>query len=446
MTMDIQRNLTEQRKDILMTASRIRQGLGGAGLVALALGVLALAACDFEVTNPGPVQDEFLKNPAAFGAMVNGGARTLGEGLNYVNFHGAIVAREIHPTGQTGQFGISQQNAVGILREDEQGAPWSNSHQSRWLSENALRQMGEVLSDAEFNSSSLVAHAYMWAGYANRLLGENMCEAVFDGGPAELSSAYLSRAEDQFTKAIQVAAAAGVDSVITASTAARASVRVHLGDWAGARADAAAVPKDFVFTFAFFDIGDTFFFNRIAWASMNQPYKAHTIWGTFYEQYFRDTDDPRISWMETTGVGTGALDCCGAVPWFPQTKFGRLGGFNLSTGREMSLIEAEGLLGDGMWPEAMAVINELRADVGVPGVGPWVATSLVEAWGFLKRERGIELWMEGRRLGDLRRWADNATPGALDPLEVVGDASHLIQQDLCFPIPTAETDTNPNLG
>ena len=65
MAMDIQRNLTGQPgedKEILMRASRIRQGLGGACLVALALGVLALAACDFEVTNPGPVQDEFLKN------------------------------------------------------------------------------------------------------------------------------------------------------------------------------------------------------------------------------------------------------------------------------------------------------------------------------------------------------------------------------------------------
>jgi hypothetical protein len=414
--------------------------------VGLVLGVLSLAGCDFEVTNPGPVQDEFLSEPAAFKAMVNGGARTLGEALNYVNFHGAIVAREIHPTGQTGQFGISQQNAVGILRDDEQGGPWNNSHSSRWLSENAVRQMGEVLTGGEFDSEPLVAEAYMWAGYANRLLGENMCEAVFDGGPAEPSTNYLTRAEGQFTDAIQIATAAGVDSIVTASTAARASVRVHLGDWVGARADAATVSKDFMLTFPFYDIGDAFFFNRIAWASMNTPYKAHTTWGTYYEQYFRDTGDPRTAYTETQDVGTGALDCCGAVPWYPQAKWGYLGGINLSTGREMLLIEAEGLLRDGSWAEAMTLINELRTDLGVAGVVPWVATNSDEAWTFLKRERGIELWMEGRRLGDLRRWAEGGTPGALDPHEVIGDTSHLTQQDMCFPIPQGEKDTNPNIN
>ena len=35
---------------------------------------------------------------------------------------------------------------------------------------------------------------------------------------------------------------------------------------------------------------------------------------------------------------------------------------------------------------------------------------------------------------------------ALDPLEQVGAASHLKQQDLCFPISTAERQTNPKLG
>jgi hypothetical protein len=74
------------------------------------------------------------------------------------------------------------------------------------------------------------------------------------------------------------------------------------------------------------------------------------------------------------------------------------------------------------------------------------ATTLDEAWRLLKRERGIELWLEARRLGDMRRWKADNTPGALDPLEQVGAASHLKQQDLCFPISTAERQTNPKLG
>jgi starch-binding outer membrane protein, SusD/RagB family len=72
------------------------------------------------------------------------------------------------------------------------------------------------------------------------------------------------------------------------------------------------------------------------------------------------------------------------------------------------------------------------------------ATTLDEGWRLLKRERGIELWLEARRLGDLRRWKASNTPGALDPLESVGAGSHLARQDLCFPIARSERETNPN--
>jgi len=79
-------------------------------------------------------------------------------------------------------------------------------------------------------------------------------------------------------------------------------------------------------------------------------------------------------------------------------------------------------------------------------VTPIAPANLDEAWALLKRERGIELWLEGRRLGDLRRWQEDATPGALDPLEMLGDAAHLTAQNLCFPISKAERDRNPNLS
>ncbi|NNM32086.1 MAG: hypothetical protein HKO53_03425, partial [Gemmatimonadetes bacterium] len=73
-----------------------------------------------------------------------------------------------------------------------------------------------------------------------------------------------------------------------------------------------------------------------------------------------------------------------------------------------------------------------------------------EAWTALKFERGVELWLEGRRLGDFFRWDRDATPGDRDPLEVPsGDqlvGSHLVQQDLCFPISEGEKDTNPNIS
>jgi hypothetical protein len=114
----------------------------------------------------------------------------------------------------------------------------------------------------------------------------------------------------------------------------------------------------------------------------------------------------------------------------------------LNGGREMLLIRAEERLLAGDQAGGTAFINQVRANVGMAAIAP---TDLTDAWRLLKRERGIELWLEARRLGDLRRWATAGTPGALDPLETVGTTSHLVRQDLCFPVSRGERDTNPNI-
>ena len=421
-------------------AAQLRSG----GRIGVALLVsLGIAACDFEVTNPGPVQDTFLNEPSAFVAVVNGAVRSLNEGLNFVAFHGAAVTRELHPTGQTGQFGIEPRNSLGILDPNEQGAPWANTHRGRWLAEDGLRRFQEVLPPTDFERNRFVAQGYLWAGFANRMLGENMCAAVFDKGPEQPRADYLTRAEEQLTRAIQVGTAAGEAATVQAARAARAAVRVTLGNWAGAVADAAAIPDDFVIRMPYFAVGNEFQFNRIAHAGANQPYKAHTVWGTPYETYFAETGDPRTAYEITGQVGTGALDCCGSVPFYRQLKYSRATGIDLATGTEMRLIEAEALLRDGNWQAGLARINQVRT---LAGVDPWEVTGLEATWTALKRERGVDLWMEGRRLNDLRRWQADGTPGTLDPREVPGSASNLTQQDLCFPISQAERDTNPNLS
>jgi hypothetical protein len=412
-------------------------------LLGAALGALALAACDLEVSNPGPVQDTYLNDKAAFQAQVNGMALALSKAMNYLVYHGGIVTREIFPTGMAGQFGVEPRNMNGYLIPDEQGSPWSESQQARWLAERGLQRFREVLPAAEFDASAQAAQASLWAGYANRLLGENMCLAVIDGGAPQPSVEYLKRAEDHFTRAIQIGTAAKKPEIATAATAARAAVRVHRGNWEGALADAAAVPTSFVYRMQYFDIGDEYQYNRTAWASMSRPYTGHTVWNTVYEKYFESTQDKRTPFNRTNQLGSGAVEGIGRVNWWPQIKYAdKVSPINLSTGREMRLIEAEAKLRGGDWQRAMQIVNQLRADVGAPAVA---AADATEAWARLKRERGIELWLEARRLGDMRRWKEDNVPGALDPLEVPGAASYLKGQDLCFPLSQAEIDTNPNV-
>lgn len=410
-------------------------------------GAAMLAACSFEVINPGPVQDEFLDDREAFEAIVNGVGRAYTDALNDVAYTGGSVAREIHPGGSSGNFGIAVRIQPGKLPYDQTGGQWNSAQQARWQADHAIARFNAVMNDADFSASELVAQAYLWQGYAYRLLGENMCEVVIDGGPAEPIGVARERAEAAFTNAMAVAASAGNSETEMAARAGRAAVRVFLGDWVGAVSDAALVPDDFVYRIPYFDMGDQTQYNAIHWSTAERPYKAHTVWNTVYKEYYENTADPRTPWMWTDKVGDGAIECCGLVPWWPQQKHDRNDSpINASSGREMRLIEAEASLRDGDWTTAMAIINQLRADVAVsPPLAAWVATNETEAWTHLKRERGIELWLEGRRLGDLRRWQEGNTPGDLHELEEGAAANLVADRDLCFPIALGEMETNPNI-
>ena len=415
--------------------------------------VAAPMACDTNVSNPGPVQDEFLNDRNAAAAMVSGAGRALSDGINWVGYTGAAVAREIHPAGSTGSFGISNRWQNGELGGDDSDLDthWERSQRARWVAEEALRRLeaagpppvGSLQTPAAYNNALQLA--YLYAGFANRLLGENMCDGVIDGSGKLPNATYFTRAESLFTKAIAVTGgtAATIATQATAAYAGRAQVRVFLGKWTEAVADAGQVATTFVYNMPYYNIGDDAQRNRIAWAIGNTPYRAHTQWSTWYYDYSQASKDPRVPITITTLQGDAAIDCCAKVPFYPEAKHTTSASpIRLAGGREMRLIEAEAKLRANDVTGAMTLINTVRTNAGTTAV---TATATDEAWRLLKRERGIELWLEARRLGDLRRWKAASTPGALDPLESVGTASHLKQQDLCFPISVSEKQTNPNV-
>ncbi len=404
----------------------------------------ATTACSIEVVNPGRVQEEFLFEVEAQEAIVAGIGRAVAEAQNYVGYTGAAVTREIHPSGSTGSFGIQVEWQNGELDYETVNAHWNLSQRARWWGDDGIAKIMEKGASEQ----SLLAEAYLWTGYAYRLLGENFCTAVVDGGGAEDRSVYYDRAIDRFTQA----ASLGSGDMAMAAVAARASVKAFMGDWSGAVADAAGIPDDFVWNMPYFATEGNATRNRIQFAAQNEPYKAHTVKLTKYEDYgLSDNNpdgDPRIPFKVTDETGDAAVQCCGQVLWWPQTKFEDSGSdIPLSKGTEMRLIEAEAMLVGGDWQGAMAKIKALRSAAGAEAA---MATNASEAWTALKRERGIVLWLEGRRLGDFFRWNRDNTPGDRDPLETASgsqfEGSHLVQQDLCFPIARGEVDTNPNIS
>jgi hypothetical protein len=425
---------------ISMATSRVMRR--GALLPAALIGFLA--ACDTDVVNPGRVQEIFLFETEAQEAIVSGIGRAVAEAQNYIGYTGAAVSREIHPSGSTGSFGITVEWQNGELDYETIDTHWNLSQRARWWGDDGIAKIMETGAE----NQATLAEAYLWTGYAYRILGENFCRSVIDGGPAGDRSVYYDRAIARFDQA----ASLGSGDMAMAAVAARASVKAFMGDWSGAASDAAGVPEGFVFNMPYFATEGNPTRNRIQFASQNEPYKAHTQRYTKYEDYSMSENnpdgDPRVGYRVTDETGDAAVLCCGQVPWWPQTKYADSGSdIPLSKGTEMRLIEAEEMLVSGDWQGAMGKINALRTAAGVEEA---MAASAAEAWTALKFERGVVLWLEGRRLGDFFRWNANNTPGDLHPLEQPSgsqeEGSHLVQQDLCFPISRGEVDTNANIS
>ncbi len=405
--------------------------------VAAPLAILAgISGCALDAVNPGPIQADALNSPSALSSLVAGSGRDLSEALNWTSYTGGAVAREIFPGGSTGSFGISVQAQNGKLTDDDGSTWWDYSQRARWTAEDAVTRTKNVLGAASATSATL-AQALVWAGYANRHLGENFCDGIINGGKPEAYTVYLERAEAYFTEAMTVATAANNTALAQAATAGRASVRLLRNNTVGAAADAALVPSTMTYKMPYYQ-NELDQYNRIFWASANQPYRAHTVWNTYIETYRKTTRDPRVPFDSSLTIlqGDAAVGSLGKVRWYFQTKYPALTSpINLTSGWEMRLIEAEAKLVANDVSGALTSMNGRRTALAL---APVSAADITEAWTMLKRERGIELWLEGRRLGDMRRWKALNRPGTLDAKE------DMTGRDMCFATPLSEKQTNTN--
>src|SRR5690606_41695455 len=73
---------------------------------------------------------------------------------------------------------------------------WNDAHTARWVAEDGIRRMQEVLGDG-FTTSALAPRAYLIAGFANRILGESVCQAVIDGGAPTRSEEHTSELQSR---------------------------------------------------------------------------------------------------------------------------------------------------------------------------------------------------------------------------------------------------------
>jgi len=436
------------------------------GFAAAAGALLLSAGCDLGVSNPAQIEATDLETPNAVPAIVNGARGSFGLWTT-INGGGGLYTASALLSGELVHAG-----SWVPLREISNGLPGNespenqshwNMSQARWQAEDALEKAKRLTENPQGNQWVALAAAY--AGFSNRVMGELFCDAVINGGGLESHTTFSQRAVTYFTEAIQVAQAGNHTELLRASYAGRAQARMMLNQWTEAASDAGQVPTSFVYSHIHSENSTSEHNGVHNWAFRGDNGVQTTVWGTPFATWGRESGnrvpeaqgDPRATYtVMLNAQGAPVIGGDSRRPFWRADKYpARTTGIPLAKGTEMRLIEAEARLRANDVPGAVAKINEVRAFRTLPNV---TAANADEAWALLVRERGLELWLEGRRLGDLRRWADHAParphashavprglatgqPAANDPRENVLNAS-----PLCLRVSTNEIFSNPNLA
>ena len=295
---------------------------------------------------------------------------------------------------------------------------------ARYTNDQARRALAGW-SDADVpNRQRLLATASALAGYSVLLLAEGFCSGVIDRGPELTTAQLLDSAEVRFTDAIAAAQAANDQNLLNLAYVGRARTRRDQGDMAGAAADAALVPANFVYN-ATAATTAARRNNRVAaegaGISVGPTYRNLTVGGVA---------DTRVRAID---AGRNTSDQINRY-WQQQKYASTVTPTPIASWIEAQLILAEARGG----AEGVLILQNLRTSAGLPGLS---AAEIADFVGTLREERRRFLWLQGNRWFDVRR--DNLT---LTP--AVGAAyskGGTYGDQRCWPLPDVERSANPNL-
>lgn len=284
-----------------------------------------------------------------------------------------------------------------------------------------------------------LARASMNMGFALELMAETMCAGVIQGGPQLSDTQLLDSAITRFTNAVTVATAAGSAgaSILNASNVGLARAYLQKGDYTKASQAAALVPASF---------------------SVNVVTSASTsTQATLGNQMYGSTVGGQIVAPERYRVGDTRLpsdssrpgNTLNGVKYVAQAKFNSYGDpIRLASSLEAQYIAAEAALhGSGSTAAALALIGTRRT---AGGQGAYAGgTDSLSVITELLNQRARDFWLEGKKLGDLRRNPSVAVASVLTdpkdfPFYVPNKTPPAFGSTFCAPIPPQETNANPN--
>lgn len=266
-------------------------------------------------------------------------------------------------------------------------------------------------------------------------------EAIY-GDP--LTGADLNqRAVTILDSVITLAGASVVPAVVTQLNFARVAkgrALLNVNNPVAATAAVAAVPTAFAYQLQHSENSGRQNNGIFLTGAINRRFSITTLEGVNGLAY-RTAGDPRVVAPRGTGTASTGFDGATAL-YLPSTKFpNRSASTTVAGGVEARLIQAEAQWRAADSTGALATLNALRTTV--VGLAPLTAVNV----DILFTERAYWMWLEGHRLGDLRRLVRQYNRG----VETVFPTGAYFKggvygPDANFPIPTAEGNSGNTLG
>lgn len=416
-----------------------------AGILA---GGVALSGCDglLEVEpDADTVPADELNNPTSLDARVAGVVANFWFAYDMATVFGGLFTDElIDATGleEIDERRVQPNNGlIGATDEAPEGIDglWTPMQRAAATSEQLQQDiLGENFPDRipSPQQSEELARVSLYAGYSKLMLADLFCSLAFGGTGPELSpEETYQRAVEDFSQAIEAGNAPA--DLQNAARVGRARAYLQMGMDQEALADARAVPVGFVFAPPVFSSNSQQEENDI-WNMLTDSQRFSVAPG-FRELTVDDTDvaDPRLDVFQDE-EDLFAID--GSTPLYQARKYqSATAPIRLASGLQAQYIIAEIRAGEAPG-ETVGIINDLRERQGIDvAYDPAGRATPLDLRLKVLSERSRAFFLEGQRMGDLRRYLERYDVNRFPTGPNFGDRT-------CFPLPDAERDNNPGLS
>lgn len=437
----------------------------------LGLGLaLGAAGCDdfMKVTNPGAIENPALEHDAYLDLMVQGVIGDFHPTYAWTALFSGVFADELRNHHSFFENGEIDRREVNENNGTYVAAVYNGLHRTRFLADSVATRIQTLRGDSAGMDLRL-AKTYAYGGYTWMLMGEQFCATPINRSDPVPSQQLLATALQRFEKAVAVATAAraaatsqpnaavrnrmiaGADSILNFARvgAARsalglsafdATARQKALEHARAVAPAYASPAAPGFAFrAHYALDGGRYTRRVS--NPFWEFIPDGRWFSISGTRFDNLGDPRVPMRpDTVAAADGTRRTFPNSPASFSSNNGTLDGalFDREASiRIASALEARYIVAEleGVSPANLAFVNERRA---MAGQAPLTATGAADYQAALREQRARDFYLDGHRMGDLRRYKQALNLDLWPRGSYYGSATLSFGAQECWPIPLSE--------